>query len=361
MGGDATAVDALARTQRRRGHDVDVVAYRGPGIAEDEHTHLVGEPQTPDDLDRITLGRFFAMRALEQWGRRRLPALKPEVIHAHAVDVGLPLARAARPLGIPVVLTCHGVWFPTKSRYSLSGRLERSMIRKGRYAAVTSVDAASVAALQGAGYAAAIEIPNGVDLDEFRAPPSRDGPFRFLFVGRHVPQKGIEILLKAAAMLRERGTRDFGLDLAGQGPLTDSLKVETRALGLADTVQFLGPLPRPDLLAAYRRAHAFVLPSRHEGFPIAILEAWASGLPVLATSVGGIPEVCNSQNAILAPPEDPAALADGMKTLISQPSLGDALARAGRSLVEERFTWDAIADRYDTVYRDARAAGGGSS
>lgn len=348
-GGDATAVAGLTRAQRERGTEIEVLAYRAAGIVEDARTHVAGPLQTPDGLDGINLRRWWATRALGRWARENLPRIRPDLVHAHAVDVGFPVARAAETLGIPAVLTCHGVWFPTKGRLSPSGWLERSLIRRGGYRAITAVDAGSVRDLRAAGFSATL-VPNGIDLAEFSSPSSREGPFRFLFVGRLVRQKGVDVLLDAILQARRRTDRPFTLDIVGDGPLRAALERHARDLDLGGTVRFQGSLPRAALVATLRASNGFVLPSRFEGFPIAIMEAWASGVPVISTAVGGIPDVCAEATAILVPPERPDALAQAMTSLMDDPAKQQAMAREGRALVEHRFTWDAIAAEYDQVY-----------
>ena len=350
VGGDATAVAALGRAQRRRGHQVEFLAYRGPGIVEEEGTYLAGPPLSADELDRMSFRRYRAMRALGRWARANLERLRPDLVHAHAADVGTPLSQVAHELHLPVVLTCHGVWFPTRSRWSPAGLIERSLIRRGRYASITTVDRFSVRALKDLGFRDAILVPNGVDAAEFAGPRQRDGPLRFLFVGRHVFQKGIDRLLEAAARVRPRIVDGFVLELAGDGPERPRLERRARDLDLGRKVRFLGSLDRPQLLEAYRRADVFVLPSRFEGFPLVILEAWSAGLPVIATSVGGVPDLCGPRNSVLVPSDDLDALGDAMVSLAQDSARREALGAAGRSVVLQHYTWDAIADRYEEVY-----------
>lgn len=351
VGGDATAVSSLARVQTRRGFVVDILTYRAPGVEETERVHPVGPQQSPQQLDRIGLRRIRAMTAMRRWADEHLGELQPDVIHAHAVDVGLPVSRAARPRGIPVILTCHGVWFSGRSRIHPLGWLERSLIRGGRYAAITSVDRVSVDALRRAGFSSVELIPNGVDMEEFEGAGPTNGPFRFLFVGRHVHQKGLDVLVKAVALLRKEGGPAFGVEIAGDGPVTDKIRKMSEQLHVGDAIHFLGPLSRDRLREAYRRADAFVLPSRYEGLPIALLEAWSAALPVIATSVGGIPDLAGHGNAILVPPEDPDALCQAMARILNDPSMREQMGRTGRDLVRRDYTWDAIADRYEALYR----------
>ena len=348
-GGDATAVAALGRVQRRKGHRVDFLAYRGDGVSAGEDTHLAGPTLSGEALDRIGVRRFLGLRAIRHWAEANAPLLHPDLVHAHAADVGACVVRAAHRAGAAVVLTCHGVWFPHRPRWSPSSRIERSFLRRG-YDALTAVDQASVDALRREGFRDAVVVPNGVDPEEFGPPRPRDGTLRFLFAGRHVPQKGIDTLLQATARARSRIGDSFVLELAGDGPERRRLERRARDLDLAPSVRFLGTLARPDLLEAYRRADAFVLASRFEGFPLVILEAWAAGLPVISTAVGGVPDLCNDGNAILVPPDDPEALSDAMESLARDPRRREALGAEGRSLVRERYSWETIAEQYERVY-----------
>jgi glycosyltransferase involved in cell wall biosynthesis len=239
--------------------------------------------------------------------------------------------------------------------------LERSLLRRG-YDAITSVDRASLRALREEGFSDAILVPNGVAISEFGGSREQNGTLRFLFVGRHVHQKGIDILLDAAGRGRSRIGQPFVVEIAGDGPERSRLERRANDLGLSDVVRFLGPLSRPDLVRAYARATVFVLPSRLEGFPLTILEAWASGVPVIATSVGGVPDLCDEGNSVLVPPSDPLALADAMTSLAGDPVRRERLGAAGRSMVRERYTWDTVAEAYERLYarclERARGAGG---
>ena len=355
VGGDATAVAALARAQRRAGDDVEVLTSNSPvgGMASDgagdPHVHRVGPPQTSAQLDRITVRRARGLAAMQSWAKAHLRRGTPDVVHAHAVDVGYAVAPAAKARGIPTVLTCHGVWFPVTGRRSGRGRVEVALLRRGGYRGITAVDAASVAALKSIELDAVL-VPNGVDVDEFAGERHPGSPFRFLFAGRHERAKGLDVLLEAAAELRHKGSAPFAVDLAGEGSLTAMLRTQAQDLGLGGVVRFVGNLPRPDLVRAFLAADAFVLPSRAEGFPMAILEAWAARLPVIAAAVGGIPHVCTAENALLVPPENPGELAVAMATVLREPVTRQALAERGHALARGAFSWDAIARRYRELY-----------
>ena len=353
IGGDATAVAGLVRAQRRAGDEVHVVTYASPG-GKDAGATRVGPPQKGADMDRITFRRLRGMAAMRRWAKHNLTAMRPDVVHAHAADVGYAVGRVAGRGGTPTLLTCHGVWFPSLGRHSFRGSMEVRLIRLGRYRTITAVDAASVAALKSVGFAAARLVPNGVDLEEFEGARARDGPFRFLFAGRHERQKGLDLLLEATAKLRDAPRDPFVVDILGEGSLTAALRARAHDLGLDGVVRFRGALPRAGVVAAFRGSDAFVLPSRSEGFPIVLLEAWAAGLPVIATAVGGVPHVAVPGTAQLVPPEDPAALADAMASMMSDTEERATIAECGFGLARDRYSWDSIAREYRELYLSAR-------
>jgi glycosyltransferase involved in cell wall biosynthesis len=138
---------------------------------------------------------------------------------------------------------------------------------------------------------------------------------RLLFIGNLVDVKGVDVLLIACCQLR-RAKYAFELDIVGQGPLRQSLEAQARRLGV-DHVHFRGALPQNELPDWYRAADVFVLPSRSEGVPNVILEAMACHTPVVATRVGGIPEIAAPEVCTLVPPDDATALANALAHALS--------------------------------------------
>jgi colanic acid/amylovoran biosynthesis glycosyltransferase len=162
--------------------------------------------------------------------------------------------------------------------------------------------------------------------------------------------KGHAYLLGAVRLLSERGV-EVRLDLAGDGPLRDQLAGEVERLGLRDRVTFLGLVPHEKLLARMQAGgwDMLVLPSivtdsgEKEGIPVAIIEAMSRGLPVVSTATGGIPELFEGvDDALLVPPRDPAALAEGIESLIKAPGLRERLIESGRRRVEEGFAVERV-------------------
>ena len=167
-------------------------------------------------------------------------------------------------------------------------------------------------------------------------------------VARLDPVKHLQTLVEAAAQLAHRG-RQVHVLVIGDGPERDSLERETRTRGLEHAVHFLGH--RDDARAWLPGMDVYVNSSISEGISLTILEAMAAGVPVVATSVGGTPEVVTEQVGRLVPARDPSALAAALDTLANHPSLRATLGRAARARVAEHFTIEAMTARYLTMYR----------
>ncbi len=201
-------------------------------------------------------------------------------------------------------------------------------------------------------------IPNGVDLSEFPPPADRsprDDGLTALFVGRCYPrQKGLEVLLQA--MHRLRSSRRVRLRIVGEDwggyAVVAALTAE---LHLEDRVTLVGRLDRSALLREFAAADLFVLPSLFDSLPIAVLEAMAAGLPVVATRVGGVPDVVeDTHTGILVEPGDPTALAAALDALAADDGLRGRLgAEAWRR--SARYSWDAVIPKIKSVYEEAVA------
>jgi glycosyltransferase involved in cell wall biosynthesis len=207
-------------------------------------------------------------------------------------------------------------------------------------------------------------IRNGVDLDLFNAPsiprPHPLEPVRCLAVARLIQRKGIQPLLQAWTLL-DRGR--FRLEIAGDGPLSGYYRRMTEELGIADDVDFLGPLAQDALAERYRAADLFTLVPFDEAFGNVYAEALAAGLPIVGSAVGGIPElVDDGENGLLVPPGDPAATAGAIRRLADDPALRRQMSAANRARAEATLSWDHMAEQYVALYRRlaARIPAGGA-
>ena len=221
-------------------------------------------------------------------------------------------------------------------------------------------------ALQEIGWRGRTDIlPAGVPLDLFPQRPSapRADPVRILYVGRVVTRKGLDVLLRALAELRPDDAA-VTLDVIGDGPQLREYEALARRVVPDRTVRFLGAAGRPEVLAALRRAHVLVVPSRTmpsgevEGSPVVVKEALAVGVPVVATRSGGLPEVVPPRyRDELVPEDDPVALAGRLSAVLEDPDAWPERAHVGRAWVEEQFDWAVLGQRTVAMYSRLAANG----
>ena len=180
-----------------------------------------------------------------------------------------------------------------------------------------------------------------VDVEVFRPPEggrSRAGPLRVLSVGRLVPEKGAPVLLDAVARLRDQGIA-VHLRIAGGGELESYLRQQVAELGLAGSVELTGPVSQEAVRELYQWADAFCLPSFQEGLPVVLMEAMATGLPVVTTAIAGIPElVIADRTGVLVPAGRTDLVAEGLARLAADPAERERLGRAARDLVVAEFS-----------------------
>jgi glycosyltransferase involved in cell wall biosynthesis len=288
-----------------------------------------------------------------------------DVLHAHAFGYFPTWAgRVARSLrGLPLVVTPHSDPGHDTARSRLYARaVARGSLRGAdRIVALTRLEAEWLAGL-GLPRAQIRVIPNGIDLEEFVDLPTHPIGSRspvVLFLGRlDARQKGLEPLIEAFALLPpglNARLRLVGEDWGGLGPLLG----RARALRVADRVVATGPVPRAEVLRELASADLLVLPSLFEPFGIVLLEAMASGLPIVATRVGGIPEVvADRETALLVPPGAPAELAAAMEKVLTDPDLARRLGSEGRRRVE-RFSWPRLMPSYIGLFHELAAERGG--
>jgi glycosyltransferase involved in cell wall biosynthesis len=196
-------------------------------------------------------------------------------------------------------------------------------------------------------------VHDGVDLEHFRPAAGRrrfpSNRVRCLAVARLVERKGLRDLIRALALLeRDR----FKLEVVGSGPDEGELRALAAELGVAGEVRFMGALDRPAVAGRYRAADLFTLPPISEASGTAYAEALASGLPIVGTTVGGIPDLVeHGVNGLLVPPGDPPALAGAIRALADDPQRRREMARRNRLKAKSELDWDRISARYLTVYR----------
>ncbi|NLG84360.1 MAG: glycogen synthase [Firmicutes bacterium] len=202
-------------------------------------------------------------------------------------------------------------------------------------------------------------VHNGIDPERFRATDEKDALRRrgieepyLLFVGRISRQKGIDVLLAAAPLLPPEVTVVICAGAADTEELAAAMR--TRAGKLPNVRWLEETVPHGELVQLYSHAAVFVCPSRYEPFGLINLEAMACGRPVVASNIGGIPEVvADGITGLLVPPEDPGALAAAVRRILADPGKAAGMGAAGRRRVEEEFTWEKVARKTLEVYAEA--------
>jgi glycosyltransferase involved in cell wall biosynthesis len=193
------------------------------------------------------------------------------------------------------------------------------------------------------------DVPALPSREELRAELELNGP-TLAFAGRLGPQKALGVALEALA-----GVPEATLVVAGDGPDREQLEARARELGLGSRARFLGSVPRDAVLRLFRAADAAVLSSAWENLPHTVLEALAVGSPVIATAVGGVPEIVHEgENGLLVPPNDPVALAGAIRRLFADDDLRRRLADAAPGSVAA-YTEESVFARIEAMLE--RAAG----
>ena len=269
----------------------------------------------------------------------------PAVVHTHDTRSLFYAAPAARLTRVPrVVHTCHGRDVRATSRQEAMARHLSRLV--DRYVCV-SQEVKAQCREQGITGSRVCTILNGIDIDRFPYNgPSPDGPV--VTVARLSPEKDVANLVRATAIAAHEGD-DLRIEVAGGGSCLEDLKGLAAELGVAERVTFLGEVR--DIPALLGRARIFVLPSLSEGIPLTVLEAMARGLPVVATRVGGLPEVViDGETGLLVPAADPPALAQAILSLSRDPDAAGRMGEAGRKRVERIFDVRRMVADYEALY-----------
>jgi glycosyltransferase involved in cell wall biosynthesis len=280
--------------------------------------------------------------------------LRPALVHANSSKAGILGRLAAAATRVPARLfTAHGWAFKADTGFAA-----RTYLWADRLMSPLTTTTICVAESElRAGTAArtcrrerTVVIHNGVALAARPRAHAATRPVTLLSVGRLRPPKDFLTLVRAVARL-EPGS--FRLCIAGDGPDGQAVAAEVRRLGLDDAVALLGA--RDDIDALLGSADVFVLSSTSEGLPMSVLEAMAAGLPVVASAVGGVPELVDASTGVVVPPRDPAALALALAELVADPALRERLGAAARRRAERDFSVEAFRQAHLDVYRAALA------
>jgi len=367
VGGVEEVVLQLAIERKRQGYNPLVITNRWPKFLKEREFY--------EELDV----RRFVFRVPElRWRHfcgavlfgpetlRQLLCLlrshRTEVLHVHCVSSNAYYALWVKRLtGLPLVVTLHAELTMDASGLFQRSRYAQRLLRRTLQVADV-VTACSARTLEDAERFLGSEmggrarvIYNGTDTARFQgsSPYPHVRPYIFA-LGRMVPQKGFDILLKGYAALRAAGIRSHDLLLAGEGVEESVLKRLAEELDLNGSVRFLGRVARSEAARLFVGCDFHVLPSRgDEGLPMVLLESMSAGKPVIASRMGGIPEmVDHGSTGLLVEAENVGQLAKDLALLLRSPAQIQAMGKAALTKAQG-FTWPVIANQYASAYRDA--------
>lgn len=300
---------------------------------------------------RLVARALFVLSIFPGYRFLRARRVRPNVIHAHVSYVSGP---GSAILGVlfraPLVITEHSSEFPRRRLSRMNVRAAR--IALGRAKVLMPVSHALGQAIENYGlhHDDVRIVPNAVDVSLFRPPESSPEvlvPRRLLFVGLFVEVKGFPQLLRALASMKRN---DWRLDVVGDGPERESYARLRDVLELGDKVEFHGLRTKSEIAERMRSAHLLVLPSLWESLPCVAIEAMATGLPVVASRVGGIPEVVEEPSSgILVPAGDEGALARAIATHLDS---GEVNRTHIAERARERFSLQAVGRRLAGIYEE---------
>lgn len=352
VGGLFRHVLDLAQGQAERGHQVGIVAASSaePTAADAKLDALA--PRLALGVSRIPMRRqlgladFMAFRHVGGCAA----TTKPDVIHGHGAKGGafVRLVRAGHAIR---AYTPHGgsLHYGRTPRGLVYGAIERMLMRRTELFLFESAFArGAFEAMIGKPRGVVRVIHNGIGAAEMTPVTPATDAADVVYVGELRALKGPDVLIEALAQLHKRG-RSARAVIAGDGPDREALQDAAKALGLTDYIRFLGHVPARQ---AFSQGRLLVVPSRAESLPYIVLEAAAAGLPVIATRVGGIPEIFGTPDPLI-PPGDATALAQALAAALDDPAATRQAADRLRERVRTAFSQDVMVDGVLAAYGEA--------
>lgn len=273
-------------------------------------------------------------------------AFEPDLVHISGIG-GFHFAHliTAQAHPVPLLVALHGEW-PSEHDGLIRHILQAAdwvtgcsiaILEKGRGLVPEIISRSSV-------------VYNGLEVPSLPPEPLPFDPPRLLFLGRLYPEKGVDIILTAFASVVRRFP-EARLIIAGDGPERTRLENQAYALGLTNSVEFIGELDNDKVPSVINNSTVVVMASRHESFPLVALEAALMARPVVATRVGGLPElVIHSHTGLLVEQENTNAMAAAIRYLLDHPQFAVKMGQTAKTRVQKEFAWKQHVDAYDSLY-----------
>lgn len=326
-------------------HEVHVVTSSDSGILDfyEENGFCVHRATLP----RVkVLGMFlFALGSL-----KLIIKIRPEIVHAQNIMMGITGYLSKKVLKIPYVVWCQGsdVYLP----WFLKKQISKIILKNADAIMVLSQNMKNEIRTLCECENKLIILPNGVNIEDFRPHPRNYNSKmkkNLIFVGTLRPIKGVRYLIEAFKIISNK-RHDVQLNIVGDGEERDILERLTVSYGLAESVNFIGGVSSNKIPEYLADADIFVLPSLSEGMPLVILEAMASGLPIIATGVGGLPDILqNGDNGFLVQPRSPGLIAEKILYLLENENVMREIAENNVTKVQQ-FSWRSVVERLERHY-----------
>ncbi len=303
--------------------------------------------------------KAWSRRVLKLYTRYQKMYGKPDLILAHSVTwAGYAASLIKNQYGIPYLVVEHRsffVWSTPEARKMVKPFylpfFEQAFRNCRALVPVSGSLMNGIRQLMPWVEEKVIIIPNMIREDMFLPPgrPRNTDPFVFFWAGRFEHVKGIDVLLDAVHLLKQKIRSGFRVRLAGKGSLRTGLELQAEALGLGEEVVFLGRISREEMQQEMQGANCFVLPTRYEAFGAVLIEAMASGLPVIATRSGGPDTIVTRENGLLIDSDDPTQLASAMEQIIT--NYNSYSAKNIRSSTIEQYGQTAVMKKYHELFQ----------
>ena len=354
-GGLEQVVASLAAAQRAAGAEAGAMVVLEPGTDEPQLLPALRAGDVAVHVLRVGARQYAA-----EWAAvaRMVRELQPDVVHTHGYRADVLAGASARRAGAPVVSTVHGFTGGTRRNRFYEWLQVRALRRCDAVAAVSRplaerlraerVPADRLVCVRN-GFAPMPTLPRA----DARAALGLPADARVVgWVGRLSREKGPDVALRALAALARRGDHSTLLAIVGEGREAEKLGAQAQEAGLTIRLRWVGLRPRAaEVLRAF---DAFLLSSRTEGTPITLLEAMAAGVPIVATRVGGVPDVVSSEEALLVASEDADAMATALETIAQDPEAARRRARRARERLGAQFAVEPWVAAYERIYAAAR-------
>jgi len=351
LGGVEIATKNIAKNLAKTGNDIHVITSFDKGM----------QKQSQEDgffIHRIYYPKIKFFGVIFFWLKCLflLKKINPDVVHSQTIQMGLPCFLAKKLFGIPYIVYCHGsdVYCNWKFKKVIS-----KLVLENAEAAVVVTDSMKNKIKEfGFNIKNIFTIPNGVELSEFENLSKTDVRKKLkiddseniiLFVGTLKTVKGIKYLIEAVKIVKEKGLK-IKLLLVGDGEEKEELKKISEKLNLKENIIFVGRIDNKEIPEYMIASDIFVLPSLSEGLPVVILEAMASGIPIIATKVGGVPDIVkDKENGFLVDSKSPTQIAEKILYLLANDDTRKFISLNNFKKAKD-YSWNIVMENLIKVY-----------